>query len=155
MKIIDPTAEYQDKDSFSWETGLKTEKGAMSAKVKTNKLARLVSVICKGTYREIELTEFVNLVQKISLSYLKYQEVIGKRIRRESSKNMGELEDLARDCVAGLFMRNESGDFIQFKKYFAQNTSNLEHLNDMEILVLLRRLIIKKTKQELARIFKN
>lgn len=127
----------------------------MNTIVKTNKLARLVTAICNSAYKELELTEFVNLIQKISLSYLKYQEVIGKHIRWERNKNMGELEDLALDCVAGLFMRNESGDFIQFKKYFVQNTMNLEQLNDVEVMVLLRRLVIKKTKQELSRIFKE
>lgn len=127
----------------------------MDTIVRNTELPHLISRICQGKYRETELTEFVNLVQKISLSYLKYQEVIGKHIRWERNRNMGELEDLALDCVAGLFMRNENGQFIQFKKYFLQNFTNLEELDDVEILVLLRRLVIKKTKQELSRIFKE
>lgn len=127
----------------------------MNTIAKTSKLSHLVHSICQGDYREIELTEFVNLVQKISLSYLKYQEVIGKHIRWERNKNMGELEDLALDCVAGLFMRNDEGEFVQFKKYFEQNGQVPETLDDVEILVLLRRLVIKKTKQELSRIFKE
>jgi len=101
------------------------------------------------------LTQFVNLVQKVSLSYLKYQEVIGKHIRWERNKNLGELDDLALDCIAGLFMRNEHGEFIQLKKYFCQNNDGLATMDDAEILVLLRRLVIKKTKQELSRIFKE
>lgn len=127
----------------------------MNTFVKTNRLSHLVSAVCKGEYKEPELTEFVNLVQKISLSYLKYQEVIGKHIRWEKNNNMGELEDLALDCVAGLFMRNEDGEFIQFKKYFDQNCRKVESLDEVEIMVLLRRLVIKKTKQELSRIFKE
>lgn len=121
----------------------------------TQDLSSLVCRICEGNYHELELTGFVNLVQKISLSYLKYQEVIGKHIRWERNKNMGELDDLALDCVAGLFMRNDDGEFIQFRKYFLQNTTCLEQMDDVEILVLLRRLVIKKTKQELSRIFKE
>lgn len=121
----------------------------------TQDLSSLVCRICDGSYHELELTGFVNLVQKISLSYLKYQEVIGKHIRWERNKNMGELDDLALDCVAGLFMRNDEGEFIQFRKYFLQNTTCLEQMDDVEILVLLRRLVIKKTKQELSRIFKE
>ena len=88
----------------------------MNIVVKTSDLSSLVSSICSVDYKEPELTEFVNLVQKISLSYLKYQEVIGKHIRWERNKNVSELEDLALDCIAGLFMRNEEGEFIQFKK---------------------------------------
>jgi len=127
----------------------------MNAFVKTKHLPTLVASICRGSYQELELTEFVNLIQKISLSYLKYQEVIGKHIRWERSNNLGELEDLALDCVAGLFMRNEDGEFIQFKKYFSQNCDEIENLEDVEMMVLLRRLVIKKTKQELSRIFKE
>ncbi len=127
----------------------------MNTVAKASKLPHLVSRICLGQYREMELTEFVNLVQKISLSYLKYQEVIGKHIRWERNKNMGELEDLALDCVAGLFMRNDQGEFVQFKKYFLQSGTDPQTLDEVEILVLLRRLVIKKTKQELSRIFKE
>ncbi len=122
---------------------------------KTSNLAKLVLSICGGKYSQSDLGEFVSLVQKISLSYLKYQEVIGKHIRWERNKNIGELEDLALDCVAGLFMRNEQGMFIQFNKYFLQNSMNLAALADADIMVLLRRLVIKKTKQELSRIFKE
>ncbi|MFQ5708624.1 MAG: hypothetical protein ACE5HO_14300 [bacterium] len=127
----------------------------MNSIIKSSKLSGLVGSICNGKYKESELIEFVNLVQKISLSYLKYQEVIGKHIRWERRNQTGELEDLALDCVAGLFMRNDRGEFIQLNKYFHHNSSCLEEMDDVEILVLLRRLVIKKTKQELSRIFKE
>jgi hypothetical protein len=127
----------------------------MDTSVQSRELPVLVSSICQGTYKESELTDFVNLIQKISLSYLKYQEVIGKHIRWERNRNMGELDDLALDCVAGLFMRNDLGEFIQFKKYFEQTASDITTLNEVDIMVLLRRLVIKKTKQELSRIFKE
>jgi hypothetical protein len=127
----------------------------MNTSVQSRELPVLVSAICQGSYKECELTDFVNLVQKISLSYLKYQEVIGKHIRWERNRNMGELDDLALDCIAGLFMRNDLGEFIQFKKYFEQVSTDVNTLNEVDIMVLLRRLVIKKTKQELSRIFKE
>lgn len=122
---------------------------------KSINLSHLIASICDGTYKEAELADFVNLVQKISLSYLKYQEVIGKHIRWERGKNMRELDDLALDCVAGLFMRNEDDEFVQIKRYFCQNCDHVRELDDEEIMILLRRLVIKKTKQELSRIFKE
>lgn len=127
----------------------------MNRTAKVANLANLVLSICGGKYKQSELALFVSLVQKISLSYLKYQEVIGKHIRWERNKNIGELEDLALDCVAGLFMRNQDGLFVQFNKYFLQNSMNVATLADADIMVLLRRLVIKKTKQELSRIFKE
>ncbi len=131
------------------------ERELMNHIVKISNLAKLVLSICGGRYSQTDLIEFVHVVQKISLSYLKYQEVIGKHIRWERNKTIGELEDLALDCVAGLFMRNDDGHFIQFNKYFLQNTLNVAALCDADIMVLLRRLVIKKTKQELSRIFKE
>lgn len=128
---------------------------SMNTIVKTASLSRLISNICHGNYKEMELVDFVSQVQMISLSYLKYQEVIGKHIRWERNNNGGELEDLALDCVAGLFMRNDNNEFIQFRKYFCQSSIELEELEDEEIMILLRRLVIKKTKQELSRIFKE
>ncbi|MDQ7054175.1 MAG: hypothetical protein Q9P14_15290 [candidate division KSB1 bacterium] len=97
----------------------------------------------------------MNLVQKISLSYLKYQEIIGKHIRWERRERSNELEDMAIDCVAGLFMRNEQGEFVQLKRYFEPHLAQDPPPDSVELLILLRRLVIKKTKQELSRIFKE
>lgn len=119
------------------------------------KLSNFLPLICGGGYTQSELAEFIDLVQKISLSYLKYQEVIGKHIRWERRRKSSELEDLAIDCVAGLFMRNDAGDFVQLKRYFGPHLPPHGNADDVELLILLRRLVIKKTKQELSRIFKE
>jgi len=118
-------------------------------------LSTLVPKVCKGTYTDQELISFVNLVQKISLSYLKYQEVIGKHIRWERRQRSTELEDMAIDCVAGLFMRDENNIFVQLDRYFSPYIGDENQTDDVDLLVLLRRLVIKKTKQELSRIFKE
>ncbi|MCG3158840.1 MAG: hypothetical protein DKINENOH_05484 [bacterium] len=121
----------------------------------SKKLSYLIPRIVRGGYSQGELVEFINLVQKISLSYLKYQEVIGKHIRWERRRKSGELDDLAIDCVAGLFMRNDNNEFVQLRRYFGPYLDAQENPNDVELLIMLRRLVIKKTKQELSRIFKE
>src|SRR5262245_44545874 len=121
----------------------------------SKKLSSLIPKIVRGDYSQGELVEFINFVQKISLSYLKYQEVIGKHIRWERRRKSGELEDLAIDCVAGLFMRNDNNEFIQLRRYFGPYLDSTMAPNDVELLIMLRRLVIKKTKQELSRIFKE
>lgn len=121
----------------------------------SKKLSSLIPKIVRGDYSQGELVEFINFVQKISLSYLKYQEVIGKHIRWERRRKSGELEDLAIDCVAGLFMRNDNNEFIQLRRYFGPYLDSTLSPNDVELLIMLRRLVIKKTKQELSRIFKE
>lgn len=121
----------------------------------SKRLSSLIPKICAGEYTQGELLSFVSFVQKISLSYLKYQEVIGKHIRWERRQRSTELEDMAIDCVAGLFMRNEEDEFVQLKRYFEPHIHRRPDPDEAEYLVLLRRLVIKKTKQELSRIFKE
>ena len=121
----------------------------------SKKLSNLIPKIVSGDHTQTELVEFINLVQKISLSYLKYQEIIGKHIRWERRRKSGELDDLAIDCVAGLFMRNDLNHFVQLQRYFGPYLDTTRNPNDIELLIMLRRLVIKKTKQELSRIFKE
>jgi hypothetical protein len=127
----------------------------MSNLIASDGLAELVRDICLGEYSRKQLLQFVGLVQKISLSYLRYQEVLGKHIRWERRAANDELEDLAIDCIAGLFMRDEEGMFVQLKRYFQPRMQQADQIGDEELLVMLRRLVIKKTKQELSRIFKE
>ncbi len=118
-------------------------------------LSDLVRNICNGTYNQAELMQFINLAQKISLSYLKFQELLGKRITGERLETDVELEDLAIDCIAELFSRDENNSFPQLRRYYEQRFHETPDLSDAEVLVLTRRLIVRKTKQELARIFRE
>lgn len=123
--------------------------------MKHSKLTELVPDICAGTYCQAQLVEFINLTQKISLGYLKYQEIIGKRISGERVDTDVELEDLAVDCIAELFSGDGQGNFPQLKKYYEPKFEELGELTDAEILILTRRLVVRKTKQELSRIFRE
>jgi hypothetical protein len=116
-------------------------------------LTGLIRKICAGTYSSAELVQFVNLLQKAALSYLRYQELAGKRIALVR-QDREELEDLAMDCVAELFMRDEHGAFVQLRKYFGQKLDEIGD-NDAEMMLQVRRLVVKKTKQELSRIFRE
>lgn len=121
---------------------------------KTN-LRQLVLDLCAGTYSQAQLVEFINLTQKISLGYLKYQEIIGKRISGERVDTDVELEDLAVDCIAELFSGDGEGNFPQLIRYYHPKFEEDEHLTDADVLILTRRLVVRKTKQELSRIFRE
>jgi len=114
-----------------------------------------VSKICACRYSPSDLTDFVNISQKIAISYLKYLEVIGRNIRPKKSEGVNELEDVAIDCIAGLFMRNENGEFVQLQRYFEPQIRLSSEFTEIEASSMLRRLIVKKTKQELSRIFRE
>ncbi len=111
--------------------------------------------ICACRYSPSDLTDFVNISQKIAISYLKYLEVIGRNIRPKKSEGVNELEDVAIDCIAGLFMRNENGEFVQLQRYFSSKIEADSEFSEIEAASMLRRLIVKKTKQELSRIFRE
>jgi hypothetical protein len=123
--------------------------------MKNANFTQLVRNICTGRYCQAELVEFINLAQKISLSYLKYQEMLGKRISGEQPNSSFELEDLAIDCIAELFAGDDAGQFPQLKKYFALKFDEAPGMSDAEVLILIRRLVVRKTKQELSRIFRE
>jgi len=122
--------------------------------MKTSNLKQLVSNLCSGHYRQSELIEFIDLTQKISLSYLKYQEMLGKRISGDKPESDMELDDLALDCVAELFSRDDQNHFCQLKRYYEAKFAE-QPLDDAEVLILTRRLVVRKTKQELSRIFRE
>ena len=117
--------------------------------MESGKLVPLLLNICASNYSPGELTEFVSISQKIAISYLKYLEVIGRNIRPKKSEGVNELEDVAIDCIAGLFMRNDRGEFPQLQRYFGPKIEPGISLDEMEASSMLRRLVVKKTKQEL------
>lgn len=123
--------------------------------IKDYKLSELVRDICAGTYCQSQLVEFINLTQKIALGYLRYQEIIGKRISGERLNTDVELGDLAVDCIAELFSGDGYGNFPQLKRYYEPKFEENSALSDPEVLVLTRRLVVRKTKQELSRIFRE
>ena len=118
-------------------------------------LSSLIKNICSTQYTHCELLEFVNLSQRIAVSYLKYQEVTGKNISLDKRGTYNNLDDVAMDCIATLFMRDDKGQFTQLQRYFVDVTNCVKDVSDSEILVKLRGLVIKKTKQELSRIFRE
>lgn len=120
-----------------------------------NGIAQLVRDICAATYCQAQLVEFINLTQKISLGYLKYQEIIGKRISGERVDTDVELADLAVDCIAELFSGDGDGRFPQLIKYYEPKFEENENITDADVLILTRRLVVRKTKQELSRIFRE
>ena len=123
--------------------------------MESKKLRSIIQSICSGEYSPGELVDFIDVSQKIAISYLKYQESLGKNIKPKNIEGLNNLEDIAIDCIAGLFMRNDLGEFVQLKRYFTPLLENDDAEDDQYILLMLRRLVVKKTKQELSRIFRE
>ncbi len=94
-----------------------------------------------------------NLVQicfRIALAYLHH------RLRRGSlvDNQFGiSNEDLALDCIAELYQRNEENRFIVLYQYF--NTYNWKALSEEELKVALRRLVFSKVNEGLFRNYRE
>ena len=63
------------------------------------------------------------------------------------------MEDLALDCIADLFNRNEGGALIQLQAYF--NSFNLDEADEAETLSHLRRLVCARVNQSIFRIYND
>jgi hypothetical protein len=63
------------------------------------------------------------------------------------------LEDLAHDCIADLFQRDDAGSFIQVRTYF--EGLSFQALPDEELLANLRRLVFSKVNQHLFRLYND
>lgn len=59
------------------------------------------------------------------------------------------LEDVAFDCIADLFNRNQDGVFVELQKYYAG--VNWSALDDDQLLGVSRRLVFSKVTQDLYR----
>ena len=95
-----------------------------------------------------ELTEVVRVCHALALSYI----FCKIRQGRIDPKVIGlTASDIAYDCIARLFQRNEDGIYTQFTNYF--HTKEIQKLSDAAVLTLLRRLVYSKVNdgiQELS-----
>jgi hypothetical protein len=123
--------------------------------LKGEEIYELLRKVVSGSFSERELIQLVNLFQEISLSYLRYLQILGRRIGGGEPDQLSELENIALDCVAPLFRRDRQGRFVILRAYFGEDLKGYDPERPLEILADVRRLVVKKTKQELSRIFRE
>lgn len=86
--------------------------------------------------------------KNIALAYLKKKVRAGNHYILNLSNS---LNDLAWDCIADLFERNDKGRFVQFEIYFEDE--NLDSLTEADVQMKLRRLVFSKVNDGLFRNF--
>lgn len=73
---------------------------------------------------------------------------------RRLSESLGlHGDDLAYDCIADLFRRNEHGMLVQLQVYF--QSVDLSRLSDAEVLIFLRKLVYSRVNQALFRMYQE
>ena len=106
--------------------------------------------LLKNSYTEGQLNGIVTLCHAIASASLKHaisdgsvkQEYLGLR-----------RSDIAYDCIADLFRRDDEGNPVQFQAYFSSFPT--DELSDAELLGHLRRIVQSKTQQGLFRIYQE
>jgi len=84
--------------------------------------------------------------QIIALAYLKMKVKSGNSFITSLGTT---LDDLALDCIADLFERDEKGRLLHFESYFAKD--QLSELSEIELQSRLRRLVFSKVNDGLFR----
>lgn len=106
----------------------------------------LFSILC-GSYTSRQLNSLINLCLAIA-SELLQRKPAGRKI----SSSLGLTgKDLAFDCIAELFQRNEVGAFVQLEAYFAG--FDFQTMSNEELLIALRRLVYSRVNQSLFRMY--
>jgi len=114
-------------------------------------LARLLS----NSYTNHDLLTFIDLSEKIAVGYLRFFQFNGKKITNSNGFEFSELPNIAIDCIAPIFRRNEKYEFVELRKFFSPHFSSSNIPDDLVLFVELKRLIIQLVKQGLATIFRE
>lgn len=116
-------------------------------------LSVVIPKIINGGCTPAELSAFIKLTQRLAFSVLQRRQFRGLRICKNKRNMNAQLRDLALDCIASLFERNERGDFILWQRYFNRHLPPNRIPSRLELLDLMQRIVSKKVNQELARLF--
>ena len=106
--------------------------------------------LLRNSYTEGQLNEIIALCHAIASASLNHaiydgsvkQEYLGLR-----------RSDIAYDCIADLFRKDDEGNLVQFHAYFSSFPT--DGLSDAELLGHLRRIVQSKTQQGLFRIYQE
>jgi len=111
-------------------------------------LKRTIHNIISDAPEEATVRSFILFCRKIALVQLRRKER-GRRILRDLIHL--PVEDIAIDCVADLFQRDESGKFLQLCAYF--EGIDCEAMGEEETLGHLRRLVFSKVNFGIFRMY--
>ncbi len=112
-------------------------------------ISRIIAALLKPDPPSVVIRQFINICYKLSRTYLKHKINHG---RLDPNFFAISIDDLALDCIAGMFRRNEKGDFVRIKNYF--RLFDVESLSEDELLIRTRRLVCSSVNDELFRLYK-
>jgi hypothetical protein len=110
---------------------------------------QLLSIL-SDKYTHVEVNNIVSLCHTMATTSLKYSIIDG-------SKNQETIgltrNDVAYDCIADLFQKDDAGKFVKLIAYFS--SFNLEEISNQEIVVLFRRIVSSRVQQGLFHLYQE
>ena len=94
--------------------------------------------------------QYVHICHRLSHAYLLHKIANG---RLDPNFFAISIPDLALDCIAAMFRRNEKGEFVRIKNYFS--LFDVGSLSEDELLMRTRRLVFSSVNDELFRLYKD
>lgn len=123
--------------------------------LKNYHLGKLLQKLLTNSYTNHDLLSFVDLSEKIAIGYLRFLQSNNKKITSTNGFKSLELSNIAIDCIAPIFRRNERHEFVELQKFFSHHFGNGNGADDLILFMELKALIIQSVKQGLAIIFKE
>ncbi len=111
---------------------------------------RSLRAILKSQFRQGDVDDLVHACKSLALPLLRSRLVNDHVLDYKLGLN---LDDIAIDCVADLFVSADSGYFPHLEAYFASQPA--ETLDDDELLSYLRRLVFSLVNQGLFRLYNS
>lgn len=106
--------------------------------------------LAKGVISRAELTRLIHVCRSIAESHLTQQRASLVHI---CSLHGLTLSDLAYDCIAQLFARDEDENFYQLENFAASLPAGLEQTPESELFLAFKAFVLKAVKARLAKIY--
>jgi len=106
-----------------------------------------ITAVMAGLHTRAQLNGLVSACHALALAFLRSKRSVGLLADAEGLK----LPDVAYDCIADLFQKSESGDFVRIRAYFG--SLDIDRVTDEELLTYLRRLVFSLVNQGVFRLY--
>ncbi|MFQ5633252.1 MAG: hypothetical protein ACE5I1_31190 [bacterium] len=114
------------------------------------KLKAWLQALLKGSISHTELANLVHFCRAIAESYLVQHR---SSLVHVCALNGLTVTDLAYDCIAQIFARNEDGRFYQLERFADSLHSNLEETPQPELFLAFKSFVLKIARTQLAKIY--
>jgi len=113
-------------------------------------LHHTISTLLTGVPTPATIRQLVEIFHRIAVVYLRKKARTGSL----NPELFGlSIEDLALDCIADLFRRDDNGRFIRLEEYFKE--IDVKTSTETDLLAMCRRLVFSRVNQDLYRQYRE